>query len=171
MYGIFIIRALLATVYSRSRGNIYNYIAVILFFLANTLKLYELSYNYSVTGCMLVLMNTVSIFLHGRIIELKNYKKLLHKLLEEKMLKIDLSEGNPGALVFMMDAHEKNPFATELAFERMNKFGIRDSKLYILWNDCCKRDTEKTILVMLNKPAEEIIRHINPDDICGIPFD
>ena len=87
------------------------------------------------------------------------------------MINIDLSEGNPGALVFMLDAHEKNPFAAEVAFERMNKFDIKGSKLYILWNDCCDRDTEKTLQIILNKPIAEIIEHINFNDVRGIPFD
>ena len=73
-----------------------------------------------------------------------------------EMKYVDVSEGNPGALVFMLEAHEKNPFAAELALERMKRNGITGSKLYILWNDYCMRDTEKAILLMLNKPIDEI---------------
>lgn len=74
--------------------------------MANAAKLYQLSYDYSISDCVLVLLNTVSIFLHGRIIEMKNCERLLNKRAGEAMIKIELSEGNLGALVFMLDAQK-----------------------------------------------------------------
>ena len=72
MYVLFIIRAIGISVYSTNKKKtVYNYIAVILFFLANGCKLHELSYDYSYHGCVLILLNTGSIFFHGRIIEMK----------------------------------------------------------------------------------------------------
>lgn len=71
-----------------------------------------------------------------------------------------LSSGNPGALVFVMEllavedstSRERNI----TALKRMDVLGIRGPKLYMLWNDCCDRDSEKTVNVMLNKSAHEL---------------
>ena len=62
-----------------------------------------------------------------------------------------IAENNLGALAFMMDAYglqpssKSDPFRAEQAFSRMKHHCITGVDLYILWNDCCGRDTAKAI--------------------------
>lgn len=88
------------------------------------------------------------------------------------MITWDLAEGNPGCLTFMMQAYfgTISPFKVERAFQRMQDNNIRGSKLYMLWNDCCDRNTVFAVLVMLNQPLESIINHINYEGGRGIPY-
>ena len=87
------------------------------------------------------------------------------------MVTFDLCEGNPGALTFMMDAYGKSPFHAQRGFVRMEYYGIKGCQLYMLWNDCCDRDTEKAVDIMCNRPIEEIVRHINYENGRGIPYE
>lgn len=91
------------------------------------------------------------------------------------MVTWDLAEGNPGCLSFMQEAYfgtigTIDPFKVERAFRRMQDNNIRGSKLYMLWNDCCNRNTVFAVLVMLNQPLESIIKHINYEGGRGIPY-
>lgn len=86
-----------------------------------------------------------------------------------------IAENNPGALAFMLDAYGfhpssmSNPFRAEQAFNRMKHHGITGANLYILWNDCCGRDTEKAIKIMCERQIDDIIDHLNGGK-RGIPF-
>lgn len=87
-----------------------------------------------------------------------------------------IAENNPGALAFMMDAYglqpssKANPFRAEQAFGRMKHHCITGVDLYILWNDCCGRDTAKAIEIMCEKEIDEIRKHLN-HGMTGIPFE
>ena len=87
-----------------------------------------------------------------------------------EMLVIDVCAGNPGALTFAMAAIGKDPGAAFHGLNRMKKAGITGSRLYMLWNDCCSRDTAETLKVMLDYPIDLIHRHINYESGRGIPF-
>ena len=87
------------------------------------------------------------------------------------MVSFDLCEGNPVALTFMMQAYSVAMFKAETAFQRMQDNGISGSKLYMLWNDCCNRDTAKAVEIMINNDIEDIVTHINYDNGRGIPFE
>lgn len=92
------------------------------------------------------------------------------------MVTWDIAENNPGALAFMMDAYgfhpssKSNPLRAEKAFNRMKHQCITGVDLYILWNDCCGRDTAKAIKIMCEKPIDEIRKHIN-HGMTAIPFE
>lgn len=86
------------------------------------------------------------------------------------MVTFDICEGNPGALSFVMQAYEANVFRAERAFQRMKDNGITGSRLYMLWNDCCDRDTGKALAVMAKMAVEEIVRHINYEGGRGLPI-
>lgn len=92
------------------------------------------------------------------------------------MVTWDIAENNPGALAFMMDAYglqpssKSNPFRAEQAFSRMKHHCITGVDLYILWNDCCGRDTAKAIKIMCEKEICEIRKHLN-HGMTGIPFE
>ena len=70
------------------------------------------------------------------------------------MVSFDICEGNIGALTFLMEAYDIDMWGAESAFQRMQQSNITGSKLYMLWNDCCDRDTAMTIKVMKNHTIE-----------------
>ena len=64
------------------------------------------------------------------------------------MVTFDICAGNPGALQFLMQAYDMDMFKAEQGFQRMQRAGITGARLYMLWNDCCNRDTEAALLAM-----------------------
>ena len=86
------------------------------------------------------------------------------------LVEFGIAEGNPGALNFLIDAYMKNPFGAERAFQRMWQAGVVGSRLYILWNDCCGRNTEMAMDIMQNKAIDIILHHIDDGGGRGIPF-
>ena len=84
------------------------------------------------------------------------------------MVNFSICEGNPGALTFLMDAYTKRPVDAEMGFRRMRNAGITGSRLYMIWNDCCNRVTEKAIDIMNKEPIESIREHISRP--YGVPF-
>lgn len=87
------------------------------------------------------------------------------------MVSFDICAGNPGALTFLMQAYDVNMFRAERGFQRMQDNGITGSKLYMLWNDCCDRDTELALWAMENMAVSEIERHINYEGGRGLPIE
>lgn len=88
---------------------------------------------------------------------------------------MDMADGNLGAVSFLFDCINNNDFTPKYiftAFERMTVLNIKGSKLYLLWNDCCKKDTNKALEVMLKAGYEEILDHIDLEKHKGraIPF-
>lgn len=77
---------------------------------------------------------------------------------------------NPGAISFFMESIERYPDIVPAAFNRMLANDIKEDKLYMLWNDCCDRDTQKTLFIMLHNPIEDIVEHINYDNGRGIRY-
>lgn len=86
------------------------------------------------------------------------------------MVSFDICAGNPGALTFLMQAYDTDMFRAERGFQRMQDNGITGSRLYMLWNDCCNRDTKKALAVMGKMAVEEIVRHINYEGGRGVPI-
>ena len=62
------------------------------------------------------------------------------------MVTFDICAGNPGALQFLMQAYDMDMFKAEQGFQRMQRAGITGARLYMLWNDCCNRDTEAAVV-------------------------
>lgn len=86
------------------------------------------------------------------------------------MVSFNICEGNPGALTFLMLAYDVDMFGAERAFQRMQNNGITGCKLYMLWNDCCNRDTELALKVMKYCSIEKINEHINYEGGRGFAF-
>lgn len=82
----------------------------------------------------------------------------------------DLCEGNPGSLTFIMSAYSYNPFKAESGFARMRDNNITGSKLYMLWNDCCNKNTERAIDIMIKESIDDIVMHINYEGGRGIDW-
>ena len=87
------------------------------------------------------------------------------------MVNISICEGNPGCIAFVRQAYSLSPFEAEKAFQRMDNNEIHGDKLYMLWNDCCDRDTEKAIKIMLFNTIENIKEHINYEHGRGIKYE
>lgn len=87
------------------------------------------------------------------------------------MVSFDDCEGNPGALRFMTAAYFGSSIGdamtAERAFQRVIDAGIRGGALYVLWNDCCNRDTKFALEVMQKYDIEEIKRCIIGDGSRG----
>ena len=86
------------------------------------------------------------------------------------MVTFDICEGNIGALTFLMEAYDIDMFGAETAFQRMQNNNITGSKLYMLWNDCCDRDTEKALKIMKDNTIQDIVEHINYESGRGIKY-
>lgn len=85
---------------------------------------------------------------------------------------VTLSEGNIGAVAFITDVLDK-AFKEEdelaaLALTRAKTFNIVGAKLYLLWNDCCGMDTDKTIRVLAENSKDDIMDHLTFDQRCNV---
>lgn len=87
------------------------------------------------------------------------------------MVTFDICAGNPGALQFLMQAYDMDMFKAEQGFQRMQRAGITGARLYMLWNDCCNRDTEAALLAMNTLNIESVVEFINYEGGRGIPID
>ena len=77
------------------------------------------------------------------------------------MVSFSIANGNPGAMAFLVDAYKIAPFMAESGFQRMSDAGIVGHWLYMLWNDCCERDTRKALRVMNEMDITSIIFYLN----------
>ena len=85
------------------------------------------------------------------------------------LVSFDICKGNPGTLDFLIRAYDLDMFAAEKGFSRMENAEITGSWLYILWNDCCNRDTKKAIRAMNEIDIEVIKDHVFRPR--GLPFE
>ena len=86
------------------------------------------------------------------------------------MVGFDIAQGNPGCIQFLAEAYDDNMFNAESGFGRMQENNIKGEKLYRLWNDCCDRNTKKAVNIMCNNEINDILEHINYDNVRGIPY-
>ena len=84
------------------------------------------------------------------------------------MTPFDIAEGNPGAMTFMLSAYNSYPDLANLALFGMERNGITGSALYMLWNDCCDRDTKMAVEAALYCPLGFLKDHINKRGGRGI---
>lgn len=83
-----------------------------------------------------------------------------------------LADGNIGAVAFISDVldrcvKDKDEIAA-LALTRAKAFNIVGTKLYLLWNDCCGKDTDKAIRVLAEHSKDDIIDHLTFDARCNV---
>ena len=88
----------------------------------------------------------------------------------------ELSEDNSGCVTFLCelaDYHKGTPdFLLDLLFFDNNE--IYGSKLYMLWNDCCNRNIEKTvetIKMLRDKQVSKEVIHKNLGRGRALPFE
>lgn len=70
-----------------------------------------------------------------------------------------MSEGNPGCITFLMEAMKNvNQFRFIEMVLRLDKAELYGSHIYMLWNDCCDRDLDKTIEMITNIKNDDELR-------------
>ena len=84
-----------------------------------------------------------------------------------------MSEGNPGAMNFMMESITLNPMNVIKVILPLDIMEIYGSKIYMLFNDCCNRDHEevdKVIMAYLSGKLTKREIHANLSQGRGTPF-
>lgn len=92
--------------------------------------------------------------------------------MDMKEMLITMSEGNPGALMCMMEMLQTDPMAI-LDILYFDSMGIYGSKIYMLWNDCCGCDMSKfkeTIQYLRSGAVSEEEIHENLNRVRAFPF-
>ena len=82
-----------------------------------------------------------------------------------------LADGNPGALTFI--AQTLQIFGWDMGEEMLKKMlenNITGSKLYMLWNDCCNRNTLIALNIIRTRDIDDIVKHINYENGSGISY-
>ena len=79
-----------------------------------------------------------------------------------------MSDGNLGAATvvfgFLKDFHDLTYILD------CDTLGLYGEKLYMLWNDCCGRDTKLAMRIAQFASIDDIRTHINYDGGRGFPF-
>ena len=83
------------------------------------------------------------------------------------MIPFEMAEGNPGTLTFILSAYNDYPMTASRAMFRMEKNGITGCALYMLWNDCCNRDTRMALEAARYCPIKYLKEHINKEGGYG----
>ena len=86
------------------------------------------------------------------------------------MVSFNICEGNPGALTFLFESYSITPFKAERAFQKMQDANIVGAKLYMIWNDCCNRNTERAIDMILENDIKTINYLINYENGRGLRY-
>jgi hypothetical protein len=86
------------------------------------------------------------------------------------MVTFDICEGNPGALNFLIQAYDHDPFKAETAFQKLQDANITGDKLYMIWNDCCNRDTARAVDMILENDIEALNHFINYENGRGLIY-
>lgn len=80
-------------------------------------------------------------------------------------------DGNPGALTFIMEVVTLVGFdKAEEYFKKLLDNNIVGSELYMLWNDCCDRNTLIAMNIMHTHSLDDIVEHINAKNGRGISY-
>lgn len=95
--------------------------------------------------------------------------------LHDSMMEIvtKMSEGNPGAMAFIMDVISADQLDIVYVIMPLDTLGIYGSKLYMLWNDACDRDIEKVKKVIDAWRISELTKeeiHENLNRGRALPF-
>ena len=87
------------------------------------------------------------------------------------MVTFNMCKNNPGAVAFMMAAYKEVPFHyAGMAFQKLLSASITGDKLYMIWNDCCDRDTKMAIWMILDNNIDTINYLINYENGRGLKY-
>ena len=82
---------------------------------------------------------------------------------------IELSDGNLGCMMFIFQALHGTPERAVTALRRAQLYDLKGSRLYMLWNDCCNRNTKLAVTILLEESMTDIRRHVSGG--YGMPFE
>ena len=91
-------------------------------------------------------------------------------MMDNQTLIKKVANGNPGALRFAVDAFMVDGVLARHTCSIALMLSITGDKLYMLWNDCCNRETIKAMFVLMKCKTDDIYSHINYKNGRGIPF-
>lgn len=63
---------------------------------------------------------------------------------------INFAGGNPGAISTLFELQKEAGDKTVIYLMTLDKMELYEDRLYMLWNDCCKRDISKVIKILDN---------------------
>lgn len=86
------------------------------------------------------------------------------------MVTFDICKGNPGALAFLAKAYKTRLWEAEAAFQKLQSADITGDKIYMLWNDCCNRNTDRTIDMILDNDTKTLEHFINYENGRGLRY-
>ena len=81
-----------------------------------------------------------------------------------------LSNGNPGAMMFLMKlatGDAKNPLCALTIIPKIEKCGIKGTDLYVLWSDLCGKDIEKVERLCKKCPDDILTDACSRQDYSG----
>lgn len=61
---------------------------------------------------------------------------------------INFAGGNPGAITMLLELQKAVQDKIAIYLITLDKMELYEDKLYMLWNDCCKRDILKVIKIL-----------------------
>lgn len=73
---------------------------------------------------------------------------------------IKMSDGNPGCLSFLMDLASKDTMLFCSVALKLDSAELYGSEVYMLWNDCCGRDTDKTVRMIKSLDNETLRSYV-----------
>ena len=74
-------------------------------------------------------------------------------------------DGNVGALTFATECLTIDPVRAVDGLRRMLDHGITGSKLYMIWNDGCNRDTKDALNAICDAPIEDLEKVIKGETL------
>lgn len=82
---------------------------------------------------------------------------------------IEWSQGNPGAMTFLMELikPENAIFGLQITLKLEEAKSIRGTNLYVLWSDLCNKDLVKVSLLCENCPIDILEDACNRQDYSG----
>ena len=87
-----------------------------------------------------------------------------------ELVTFEIFEGNIGAFSFAAEAYKLMPGQAESAFRKLRDANIKGSKIYMIWNDCCNRNTERAIDMVLENDIDTINHFINYENGRGLRY-
>lgn len=81
---------------------------------------------------------------------------------------MEWSEGNPGALTFLMSLMADEGLAAAMVIiPILEKYNIRGTDLYILWSDLCGKDVDRVAELISNCPQDILEDACSRQDYSG----
>jgi len=81
---------------------------------------------------------------------------------------VNLSQGNPGAMTFLMDLANNVDGNSVVIFSTLQKTSIRGTDIYVLWSDLCNKDRNKVAKLCNDCPESVLIDACSRQDYSGI---